>query len=336
MKKSFTCSTLFAAALLIFSSCDPEDDFDFELPGDQEGSTAYVSSNTSGLVTVLEADGLGDVDVMQKSIASMDADGIYYDEERNEIILASRTTNRIEVYQKMKDGSLELKTTSTPDFTNAREVAVSGNMIVVVQDADPALNNNMNKLYVYERTPSGVHLRNTYDVGINLWGIHAEGSTLYAVVDNSGDIASFENFFSNADGMIEPTKRVTVGGIVRTHGITYSKEDHRMVLTDVGDGAVADDGALVIIDNFSNVFSSTAQGGTIGADSQIRIEGSKTMLGNPVDVAYDEETGYLYVAERANGGGKVLIFEMPMYNGNLSPGYSKEVAGASSVYLDQE
>lgn len=336
MKNLFTYSAVFVAALLTFSSCDPEDDFDFELPEDETGTMAYVSSNTSGMVTMLAADGLNNVEVMQKMIASKDADGIYYNEERNEIILASRTTNRIEIYQKRKDGSLEIKTTSTPDFTNAREVAVSGNMIVVVQDADPALNNNMNKFYVYERTPSGVRYRNTYDVGINLWGIHAEGNTLWAVVDNSSDIVSFENFFSNPNGMIEPSKRVTVEGLVRTHGITYSKEDDKMVLTDVGDGTVADDGALVVISNFGAVFSSTANGGTIGADDQVRIEGSNTMLGNPVDVAYDEETGYIYVAERASGGGKVLIFEMPMSDGNMAPGYSKDVAGASAIYLHQE
>lgn len=209
-------------------------------------------------------------------------------------------------------------------------------MIVVVQDADPALNNNTNRLYVYERTPSGVRIRNTYNVDINLWGIHAEGSTLYAVVDNSGDIVSFDNFFSNSDGMIQPDKRVTIEGLVRTHGITYSKKDDKLVLTDVGDGTVADDGGLVVIDNFSAVYSGTANGGTIGADSQIRIEGSNTMLGNPVDVAYDEEAAHLYVAERANGGGKVLIFEMPTADGNPAPDYSKEVAGAAAIYLDQE
>ena len=336
MKNLFTYSALFFAALLTFTSCDPEGDFDFELPDTEAESTAYVSSNTSGMVTMLEADGLRDVEVVQKMIASKDADGIYYHEERKEIILASRTTNRIEIYQKKKDGTLEIKTTSTPDFTNAREVAVSGNMIVVAQDADPALNNNMNKFYVYERTPSGVRYRNTYDVGSNLWGIHAEGNTLWAVVDNSSDIVAFENFFANPNGMVEPTKRVTIDGLVRTHGITYSKKDDKMVLTDVGDGAVADDGALVVISNFGAVFSGTANGGTIGADQQVRIAGSNTMLGNPVDVAYDEKTGYIYVAERANGGGKVLIFEMPMSDGNMAPGYSKDVAGASDIYLHQE
>lgn len=336
MKNLFTYSAVFAAALLTFSSCNPEDDFDFQLPKEND-KTAYVSSNTSGMVTMIEPAGMHDFQMKQKSIASKDADGIYYNRERKELILASRTTNRVEVYQKKKNSNmLEIKTTSNPDFTNAREIAVSGNMLVVVQDADPALNQNQNRLFVYERTPSGVRLRNTYDVGFNLWGIHAEGNTLYAVVDNSSDLVSFENFFSNSNGMIQPTKRVTVAGIVRTHGLTYSKTTDKMVLTDVGDGAVATDGALVVISNFMSVFNSTANGGTIGAGAQVRIEGSNTMLGNPVDVAYDDKTGHLYVAERANGGGKVLIFAMPMANGNPAPGYSSMVAGASSIYLDQK
>lgn len=333
MKHLLTYSTLLATALFTFSSCDKDDEIDFNFP--DNGSMAYMSSNTSGMVTMVDADGLTDVSVKQKNIASMDADGIYYNDERNEIILASRTTNRLEVYQKKGNGSLEIKTTSTSDFTNAREIAVSGNMIVVAQDADPALNGNMNRLFVYERTPSGIRYRNTYDVDFNLWGIHAEGNALWAVADNTSDIVYFENFFANANGKIQPTKRVTIEGIVRTHGITYSKEDNKMVLTDVGDGAVADDGAIVVISNFSSVFAGTANRGTIGASAQVRIAGSNTMLGNPVDVAYDNDTKYIYVAERANEGGKVLIFKMPTANGNPMPGYSKNVAGAAAIYLHQ-
>lgn len=333
MKNLLTYSAFFAATLLTLTSCEKDDDYDFELPG--AGDKAYVSSNTSGMVTIMDVDDLSDIDVEQKKIASMDADGIYYNKERQEIILASRTTNRVEIYQKHKNGALEIKTTSDPNFTNAREVAVSGDMIVVAQDADPALNNNMNRLYVYERTPSGIRYRNTYDVDFNLWGIHAEGNSLWAVADNTSDIVYFENFFSNSNGMIQPTKRVTIEGIVRTHGITYSKKDDKMVLTDVGDGAVADDGAIVVIGNFMSVFGGTANGGTIGMGSQIRIEGANTMLGNPVDVSYSNDTKHIYVAERANGGGKVLVFEMPTSDGNPAPTYSKMVAGASSIYLEE-
>ncbi len=333
MKNLFLYSALVAATLFTFSSCDVEDEIDFPLPGHGDKANAYMTSNTSGMLTMLNGEDLSDVKVRQKNIASMDADGVYYNEERKEIILASRSTNRVEIYQKRKNGSLEIKTTSDPRFTNAREIAVSGNMIVVVQDGDPALNNNMNKLYVFERTPSGVRYRNTYDVNFNLWGIHAEGSTLFAVVDNSGDIVSFNNFFSNPNGMIQPTKRVTIEGLVRTHGITYSKMDDKMVLTDIGDAAVANDGGIVVINNFHALYSGMANGGTIGADKQIRIEGSNTMLGNPVDVGYEHESKSIYVAERANGGGKVLIFSTPTADGNPSPVYSKNVAGASSIYV---
>ncbi|AKD05620.1 hypothetical protein PKOR_09555 [Pontibacter korlensis] len=333
MKHLSTYSTLLATALFTFSSCEKDDEIDFNFP--DEGSMAYVSSNTSGMITTLDVDDVSDISMKQKNIASTDADGIYYNDDRDEIILASRTYNRLEIYQKRKNGSLEIKTTSSSDFSNAREIAVSGDMIVVAQDADPVLNNNMNRFYVYERTPSGIRYRNMYDVNINLWGIHAEGNTLYAVVDNSSDIVSFENFFSNLNGMIEPSKRVTVEGIVRTHGITHSSKDNRMGLTDVGDGAVDNDGAVVVISNFSSMFGNTANGGTIMAADQVRIEGSNTMLGNPVDVAYNEDNKHIYVAERASEGGKVLIFEMPASNGNPTPAYSKNVAGAAAIYLHQ-
>ncbi|GAB3828113.1 hypothetical protein, partial [Pontibacter rugosus] len=330
MRKLFPISTLFVATALVFTSCEKDDGY--ELP-DLNATHAYVSSNTSGMVTTMKVKDLAGVMVEQKKIATMDADGIYYNGDRDEIILASRSTNRVEVYQKKRDGSLEIKTTSSPDFTNPREIAVSGNMIVVVQDGDPAINNNMNRLFVYERTPSGIRSRNVYDVDFNLWGIHADGNTLYAVADNTGDIVSFDNFFANPSGMIQPSKRVTIEGLVRTHGITHSKADNKLILTDIGSAASDNDGAIIVIDNFSAVYGGTSTGGMISANQQIRIEGSNTMLGNPVDVGYDEDSNHIYVAERANGGGMVLIFKMPVADGSPAPSYSKAVAGASSIYV---
>jgi hypothetical protein len=276
---------------------------------------------------------LRDITVNQEDIASTDAEGVYYNKERKEIIVASRTYNRVEIYQKLKDGSLEIKTTGPANFTNARAITMSNNMIVVAQ-AGNAANNNTNRLYVYERTPSGVRWTNTYDVDFALWGIHAEGQNLWAVVDNTSDIVVFENFYANASGMITPSKRVTIEGLIRTHGITYSRQDDKMLLTDVADAASATDGAIHIISNFTSVWNSTENGGTIGLGSQVRIAGSRTMLGNPVGISYDRKHMHVYVAERANSGGKVLIFKLPTSSGNPSPAYSRDVAGASDVDVE--
>ncbi|MFV8369446.1 hypothetical protein [Flavobacterium sp. LB2R40] len=113
-----------------------------------------------------------------------------------------------------------------------------------------------------------------------------DGSDLYAVADLTGDIIQFKNFMSNMSGSISATKRVTVAGLTRTHGITYSNSDDAMILTDVASATSATDGGLVIIKNFSSVFASTLAAGTIGLTNQIKVYGSNSLLGNSVDVAY--------------------------------------------------
>lgn len=334
MKKIFSLSIL-AAAFLTLTSCDDDEDVSIDNP---TMAHAFVSSNTSGKITMMDISDMAGITVMELPVNSMDADGIYYSGDRDEIIQASRTNNRIEAYNNvMGEGqTMNLWASSSSDFMNARGLTVSGNRVVVAQDAmdnDPA---SMNRLLVYERTSSGFNLMNTYDVDFNLWGIRADGENLWAIVDNSSDLVVFNNFFSNADGMIMPTKRVTVEGIVRTHGLWYSMRDNVMVLTDVADAASDTDGAVHVINNFSSVFNSTNDGGTIPLSSQVRIAGSSTLLGNPVDVAYDEASKRIFVAERANGGGQVLVYNMPTSNGNPAPVYRANVAGASSIYIHAE
>ncbi len=271
----------------------------------------------------------------------LELNGIYYDNENDEIIQLVRSDNSLSVHGNimaslMNDGtSISLGLNTSADFVSGREIAVKDNWVVVAESPVEA-NGNQSSFYLYEKTSSGFTLKNTFDVDFALWGIHLEGNTLYAIVDNTGDLAVFNNFFSNTDGMISPSKRVTIEGIVRTHGLTYSMEDDLMVLTDIGDAGSDSDGALTVISDFSNTLDATADGGTIGLSDQTRIEGSNTSLGNPVDVAYSSTTEMYYVAERANGGGKILAFSSFSSNGNPSPIYSQEVAGASAVYYYEE
>ncbi|WP_353088530.1 hypothetical protein [Flavobacterium sp.] len=99
-----------------------------------------------------------------------------------------------------------------------------------------------------------------------------------------------------------PTKRVTITGLVRTHGITNAASNDRMVLTDVGAVASDIDGGLIFINNFSLVIAATPNGGTIALTNQVRVYGPLSTLGNPVDVAYDAVSKPIYVSERANMG----------------------------------
>ena len=57
-------------------------------------------------------------------------------------------------------------------------------------------------------------LRNTVSVDFNVWGIEFDDDRLYAVVDNTNMLASFDNFLSNSgDGMVEATKMIALEGI---------------------------------------------------------------------------------------------------------------------------
>ena len=330
MKNLFISS---AFLILLFASCDNSDSNSASAE-----ATLVTSSNTTGKVSYVD---LLSPNAIAKSftIASIDAEGISYDSDTDAVIVASRTNNRLETYSGLKasfnagtDNLSATLTSLTGDFTNARETAVSGDMIVVTQD-QLAINGNMNKLLVYKKASNGFTLVKTFNTDYKHWGIHMVGDDLYAVVDLTGDIVMFKDFMSKAPGMITATKRVTIAGLTRTHGITYSAADDVMILTDVADAASATDGGLVLIKNFSSVFASTAASGTIALSNQVRIYGPNSKLGNPVDVAYDSVTNYIYVAERLNAGGQVLTYSYPMASGDFAPINSRAELGVTSIFV---
>lgn len=327
---------LFSAVILssiLFMSCNDDDDNQQTI----SEVKLFTSSNTSGMVSVTDL--IPSTPTTQSfSVNSTDADGIHYYPSTDEIILASRSNNRLEAYGNVKQAmmnnssSLTMAYNSTSDFNNAREIAVTGNTVIVTQDQAES-NGNQNKLFVYEKTASGFTLQRTFDVDIKLWGIHFDGTTLYAIVDLTSDLVAYNNFLSNSSGPLMPSKRVTIEGLVRTHGITYSSVENTMVLTDVAAAASDSDGGVIVIKNFSTVFSSTANNGMISTANQIRIYGPNSMLGNPVDVAYDNVTKMIYVAERANGGGRVLTFSVPATSGDYAPTMNRLEPGCAAVFL---
>ncbi len=332
MKKMFALGTLLS---LIAVSCTDDDSMSSQSNPELK---LVTSSNTTGKISFVDLLSTNS-SIFSFSVNGTDNDGIYYNSFSDEVILASRTNNRLETYSGLKNG-VETNTdnlmlsnfSSNMDFTNAREIAISGDKIIVTQD-QATINNDTNKFLVYQKTTSGYNLINEYTLDFKIWGIHAEGTTLYAVADLTSDILVFENFFSLASGTIMPTKRVTIEGLTRTHGITYSANDDVMILTDVASAADATDGGLIVINNFTTVLNSTSNMGTIAMSNQKRIYGASSTLGNPVDVAYDYVTNVIYVAERANGGGKVLTFNIPTASGDVAPVDSRAEAGVAAVYL---
>lgn len=331
MRKIFALGTILSLTLI---SCSDDDSNGQSTPE----LKLITSSNTTGKISFINLLA-SSPSAYSFTVNGTDNDGVYYNTTSDEVILASRTNNRLETYSGLKDGfenSLDNLTlsnfSSNTDFTNAREIAVSGNMVVVTQD-QAASNSDTNKFFVYQKSASGYSLLNEYTLDFKVWGIHLEGTTLYAIADLTSDLLVFNNFFANATGSISPTKRVTIEGLTRTHGITYSKNDNVMILTDVASAADATDGGLIIINNFTSVLNSTSNMGTIAMSNQVRIYGANSTLGNPVDVAYDYVTNVIYVAERANGGGKVLTFNFPTSSGDVTPASSRIEAGVAAVYL---
>ncbi|HJR99839.1 MAG TPA: hypothetical protein VJ780_02785 [Flavobacterium sp.] len=330
MKNLFIC----CAFLAVLSSCSNDNDDSNASPE----LTMVTSSNTSGKVTyinLLEPSAM----VSSFTISSLDAEGVSYDTSTDNIIVASRTNNRLEAYSGVKNAAATGATSltlafngSNLDFTNARETAISGEKVIVAQD-QLASNGLVNKLFVYQKTSTGFTLLNSYTTSFKLWGIHMEGNDLYAVADLTADLVQFKNFLSNASGNISATKRVSIEGLVRTHGITYSAKDDLMVLTDVGNAASDSDGGLVFIKNFNSIFASTANMGTIAMSNQIRVYGPNSQLGNPVDVAYDYATNTTYVAERLNGGGKVLTFAQATTSADATPLNVRSEAGVTSIFV---
>ena len=96
---------------------------------------------------------------------------------------------------------------------------------------------------------------------------------------------------------------------VNLHGIVYDAGSDRLVVSDVGDAAVADDGQLFVINN-----AAMADGNTLPAR---QVGGPMSMLGNPVDIILTGTT--LRVAEKSNDAILVFtnIFDGP--DGDMAP-----------------
>lgn len=296
-------------------------------------NTFFASSNTQQAIGVFEVDTDGFVTENTFRSITSDADGIYYDTENDVLYQLNRQNGAVTLYSNV---TANLAIGETPDLAamsaaetiNGREIAVSGNRLVVAQDANDT-NGNQNRLIVFDITPTSITLAARYEVDFNLWGIHVDGETLYAIEDNSNRLAVFNNFFFLPEGTINPTQVIGVEGIVRTHGLTYVADRDMMILTDVGAASSPTDGAISVVMNYK----SAAMDGTITADEQLRIEGDNTFLGNPVDVAFHAARSMIFVAERANGGGRILNFVVPTADGNPAPNYNYEFAGASAIHF---
>lgn len=319
---------------LSLSACQDDDDvIGFDLDDD---GTLFLSSNTSGMVGILDLED-SPLEIETFQTRGTDADGLYYDSDQGNLFQVNRSSNTVVEYNDVIDdlddpNGVDIESESASTFTNGRGLAVRNDILVVAEDGGPA-NGDQNSFALFRiASDEVIDTLATFPTTINLWGIQFVDDDLYAVVDNSDSIAVFTDFLSNNPGdTVMPSRFIRVVGIGRTHGLEYNAEDDIMILTDIGDAGSDNDGSLVVVRDFSTVGNSTS----LEAANYTRIGGAATRLGNPVDVAYDADEDRIYVAERANSNGTLLIFDGSA-SGDAAPVSSLPFPGLSSLYLHRD
>ena len=339
MKNQFLC--IGSVALLSLTGCDQDQTLLTSPTSDVTtrahlGAFALVSSNTSGLLSIYAVGAAVanpasiDLDQRHLQVPYPDADGIVYDAARDAVYHVDRSNSQLVSLSSIStrtDGEMVMPGATGPStFSNGREATQYHNKVVVADDVTPG------RLASYHVNDAHISDYRWYDVGFEVWGIQATEKDLWAIQDATNRVAYFRDFFKAKSGSLSITSEVAIEGLVRTHGISYDADADLMVLTDIGSAGSPDDGALIIISNFSEKFAAAGNSGTISLSDQIRIAGNLTELGNPVDVAVKASAGAIFVAERAQQ--KFLVFEIPESNCNCAPIYATPCAGASAVTLD--
>jgi len=146
--------------------------------------------------------------------------------------------------------------------------------------------------------------------------VYDEANDRLFVALTNGDVAYFASYIarSKADSNIVPTNIFRPNNALATasnmHGIVYDASADRLIVSDVADPTSADDGSIYVFN------AATTLSGAVAPDRTIR--GANTHLGNPVDLQLQD--GDLYVAEKANAGGRIMVF------GDIANGASGDIA----------
>lgn len=154
---------------------------------------------------------------------------------------------------------------------------------------------------------------------------------LYVALIN-GTVAVFDDYVAN-QGANPANRTITpmVDGTPSTnlHSVIHVAASDDLIVSDVGSGAVTTDGKIYVIPNASTADGMTAVSVEIdnGDDGTL----GNTMLGNPVDIAFDCEN--LYVAEKSNN--LVLRFDgiLDSMGGDVAPSAMFTVTAPESVAL---
>lgn len=262
-----------------------------------------------------------------------DGNGILFDPYSGVVYQVSRVNKNIKTFKVNTDGSLVLKSSFIHEgLLSAREIAFdrSRDILYISSNIDSAI-------YVYNKvsTLKDIVLA---DKKLKLngepWGIHLDNDRLFVVIDQTrAEVQLFESASALAVGQILPTKKITVSGARRLHGITYSSSRDVLILTDIAEATATGfdtDGSIHIITDANSKF--TESGSPIAPSRTIR--GALTGLGNPVDVAWDDREGkdLIYIAEKARR--KILVFNYSA-TGNIAPSVIADLSSSpEAIYLD--
>lgn len=262
-----------------------------------------------------------------------DGNGITFDPFSGIVFQVSRQNKNIRTLTVNTDGSLKERTSFVDEgLKSAREIAYdhSRDLLYVASNTDSAL-------YVYDKASTlngNVTANKKLKLDGEPWGIHLDNNRLFVVIDHDRtEVQLFESASEVAVGAVNPTKRLTIVGAKRLHGITYSANRAALILTDVGESSLPGyntDGAVYIIETANEKFST---GGSKVVPTRT-ISGVSTLLGNPVDVSIDNRSDkdYIYIAEKANK--RILVFRYAD-NGNIAPVINTALkTSPEAIYLD--
>ena len=148
----------------------------------------------------------------------------------------------------------------------------------------------------------------------------------------NGTVCVFDDYMTGGYGPDGPARVITPvdedGNQISTniHGIVYVEDRDTLVITDVGDAAVADDGSIYVIEEASGASGKT--------QPERVVRGPATLLGNPVDIIVNGDEAR--IAEKA--GDKLLIFNNIFEgdSGNVAPDLTVDESKPESLVAEDD